>query len=210
MRILVFSDVHSSERAVGLVSKDIEEYLPDLLIVCGDLTHFGPGAFAEKFLNSASLMTLAIPGNCDPPDVLALLQERGVDLHGKKVEIGGFDFVGFGGSNITPFETLTEFTEDEIFDSLDKIMVERAVLVTHAPPKGYLDGPNDEKHFGSTAVARIVEKYHPIVALFGHIHEARGIVREKDTVFVNPGPAMRGHRALLELTEDGAEVELLG
>lgn len=213
MRLLIISDIHSSNGAIDMVSGDIKEYYPDLLIICGDVTNFGPVSFADEFLDAIPterLRTLAVPGNCDPPDVLAVLQKRGIDLHGKSVNIGGFDFVGFGGSNKTPFNTLMEFAEDYIFRTLDNIMVEGAVLVTHVPPRGHLDGSSDGQHFGSKAVTEIVRKYKSRAAISGHIHEARGVIREKDTVFLNPGPAMRGYRALMDLKGGEVEVELLG
>lgn len=209
MKILVFTDIHSSERAIDIASKDIEDYKPDLLIICGDITNFGPESFAEKFLDFISIKTLAVPGNCDPPEVLRVLEDRNVSLHGKTVEIGGFVFAGLGGSNITPFNSFTEFTEDYIFTALDKVMVENAILVTHVPTKGFLDGPSPSEHYGSEAVAKIVDKYRPRVAISGHIHEAGGVRRDKGTLFFNPGPAMRGNRAILDLMEERAEVELL-
>lgn len=213
MRLLIISDIHSFNGAIDMVSGDIKEYSPDLLIICGDVTNFGPVSFADEFLDvipTERLGTLAVPGNCDPPDVLAVLQKRGIDLHRKTVNIGGFDFVGFGGSNKTPFNTPMEFAEDDIFRALDNIMIEGAVLVTHVPPKGYLDGSADGKHFGSEAVAEIAKKYRPRAVISGHIHEARGVIREKNAVILNPGPAMRGYRALMELRQEEIEVELLG
>jgi len=209
MKILVLTDIHSSERAIDIASRDIEEHAPELLIICGDITHFGPGSFAEKFLDSISIKTLAVPGNCDPPEVLRVLEDRNVSLHGKTAEIGSFIFVGLGGSNKTPFNSFTEFTEDYIFAALDRVMVENAILVTHVPTKGYLDGPSPSEHYGSEAVAKIVDKYRPRVAISGHIHEARGVTRDKGTLFFNPGPAMRGNRAILSLTEERTDVELL-
>lgn len=213
MRLLIISDIHSFDGAIDMVSGDIKEYSPALLIICGDVTNFGPVSFAEEFLDAIPTerpRTLAVPGNCDPPDVLAVLQKRGIDLHGKAVNIGDFDFVGFGGSNKTPFNTPTEFAEEDIFRALDNIMIERAVLVTHVPPKGRLNDSAEGQHFGSEAVAEIAKKYKPRAAISGHIHEARGVVREKDTVFLNPGPAIKGYRALMDLKEGEVEVELLG
>ncbi len=209
MKILVYSDIHSSEKAVDLLRADTDRYSPDLLLVLGDITHFGPASFAEKFIDAISTRTLAIPGNCDPPDVLALLEERGISLHGKIENVGGFDLAGFGGSNITPFDTITEFGEDEIFESLDRVMVEGAVLATHVPPRGHVDGTAGGLHAGSTAVARIVEKYRPRVSLSGHIHEARGLIEDRGTLFLNPGAARRGYRATVDLSENDAGARLL-
>jgi Icc-related predicted phosphoesterase len=209
MRILVYSDIHSSEKAVDLLRADTERYSPDLLILLGDITHFGPASFAEDFVGSITVRTLAIPGNCDTPDVLELLEEKGMSLHGKLENVGGFDFVGFGGSNITPFDTVTEFSEEDIFDALDAVMVKGAVLVTHVPPRGHVDGTSGGLHAGSTAVARIVEKYSPRVSLSGHIHEARGMIEDEGTLFLNPGAARKGYRAIVDLTESDAKALLL-
>jgi Icc-related predicted phosphoesterase len=210
MRILVFSDVHSSNRTIEMAIDDINTYSPELLLISGDITHFGPSSFANAFLDAIDIRTLAIPGNCDPPDVLSVLKERGVDLHEKRETIEGFDFVGFGGSNTTPFDTIMEFDEEVIFASLDNIMVEESVLVTHVPPKGFVDATPNGIHAGSRAVKEIVEKYRPRLSVSGHIHEARGLNEEGGTVFLNPGSARMGFRAIVELTMDDVGVKLLG
>ncbi len=40
---------------------------------------------------------------------------------------------------------------------------------------------------GSTAVRKIIEKYQPLIALHGHIHESAGFVRIGRTQCLNPG-----------------------
>jgi Icc-related predicted phosphoesterase len=40
---------------------------------------------------------------------------------------------------------------------------------------------------GSRAVREMVEKYHPLVGLHGHIHESRGVAEVGRTVCLNPG-----------------------
>jgi Icc-related predicted phosphoesterase len=209
MKILVYSDIHSSEKAVDLLRSDTDRYSPDLLLLLGDITHFGPASFAEEFISSITVRTLAIPGNCDTPDVLKLLEEKGISLHGKIENIGGLGFVGFGGSNITPFDTITEFSEDDIFDALDAVMVKGAVLVTHVPPRGHVDGTSGGLHVGSTAVARIVEKYRPRLSLSGHVHEARGMVEDGGILFMNPGAVRKGYRAFVSISESAVDAKLL-
>jgi Icc-related predicted phosphoesterase len=209
MKILVYSDIHSFEGAIDLLHTDADRFSPDLLLILGDITHFGPASFAEKFIRSITIRTLALPGNCDPPEVLGLLERNKISLHGRVERVGGFDFVGFGGSNLTPFNTITEFSEDDLFGALDALMVERAILVTHVPPKGHVDATSGGLHAGSTAVARIVEKYRPRISLSGHIHEARGMVEDKGTLFLNPGAVRKGYRALVSISKDGVEAQLL-
>jgi Icc-related predicted phosphoesterase len=62
---------------------------------------------------------------------------------------------------------------------------------------------------GSKAISDIVEKYKPKLALSGHIHDARGVVEEGGTTFVNPGPAKQGYAALVVLKGDKVKVDLL-
>jgi hypothetical protein len=206
LRILVVSDIHGREDFTGIVLRKIEEMNAGLLVVCGDITHFGrPTGFARKFMDSVPIKALAIPGNCDPPSEVIgdIERSRGTNLHGKKVDINGIPFVGFGGAMLSVHSLPFEMPDDEIYRGLDGIMVGKAVLVTHCPAAGHLDQPEPGTSLGSEAVARIVEKYRPVLALSGHIHEARGIEREGGTVFVNPGPGKDGHAAFVEIRDDG-------
>ncbi|MFQ6060431.1 MAG: metallophosphoesterase [Thermoplasmata archaeon] len=208
MRILVISDLHGSDKGVRIIHSWIDETRPELLLLCGDITHFGPISFARDFLEELNVRTLAIPGNCDPIRILDLLDELGVNLHRKKVRIDGLTFVGFGGSNPTPFNTLFEIPEQEIWESLSALMERQALLVTHAPPYGILDVAHPAGNLGSRSVRKIVEDYRPRLSVFGHIHEARGL-KKGETTFLNPGEARRGYGAFVSI-EDSIEVKLLG
>lgn len=208
MRILVVSDIHGSDSGIRLTNSWNEELEPDLLLVVGDITHFGPVTFAVDFLKGLEVKTLALPGNTDPVSILEALDELEVNLHHRKVQVGDEIFVGFGASNPTPFDTLFELPESEIYDSLSSIMEENVVLVTHAPPYGILDTVSGHGHVGSKAVKRIVDEFRPKLAIFGHIHEARG-VQPGEITFLNPGAVRSGYGAIVDLDEN-IEIELLG
>ena len=155
------------------------------------------------------ITTLAFPGNCDPDGVIAAIEgSKAILLHGKKKEVQGITFVGFGGSNTTPFGTPMEFSEDEIFSALDDIMMGGVVLAVHAPPKGHVDRTSSKSDLGSRAIADIVEKYSPKLVVSAHIHESRGVEKDDRTVFVNPGPASRGYAAIIDINDD-VNVELI-
>lgn len=208
LRILAVSDIHGSDKGVRRVHDWIDELKPELLLLCGDITHFGPVSFAEEFIEGLDVKTLAIPGNCDPEAIVELLDELEVNLHQKKVRIGDETFVGFGGSDPTPFGTLFEVPDDQIYESLRPLMEEDCVLVTHAPPYGTLDNIPSVGHFGSRSVKRIIEQFRPKLAVFGHIHEARG-VRAGETTYLNPGETREGCAAFVSI-DDSVEVDLLG
>jgi Icc-related predicted phosphoesterase len=42
-------------------------------------------------------------------------------------------------------------------------------------------------HVGSRAVAKMIEKYQPLLGLHGHIHESRGVQKIRKTTIINPG-----------------------
>jgi Icc-related predicted phosphoesterase len=200
MRILAVADIHGTENAIETINNQIKKYSPDLVLVCGDITQFGPPSWAVKFLNSIESDTFAIPGNCDPEGVASAISEsKAILLHGKKQEFKGFTFVGLGGSNPTPFGTPFEFSEDDIFTSLDNIMEENVILAVHAPAMGHLDTTSSRSDLGSRAIADIVKKYSPKLVVSAHIHEARGVETEGNTTFVNPGPASKQNAAVIDL-----------
>jgi len=208
MRILVVGDIHGSDSSIRQTHSWIEELEPDLLIVLGDITHFGPVIFAVDFLEGLEVKTLALPGNTDPISMLEALDELEVNLHHRKVQVDDEIFVGFGASDPTPFDTLFELPDSEIYDSLTSIMEENVVLVTHAPPYGILDTVSGYGHVGSKAVRRIIDEFRPKLAIFGHIHEARG-VQPGETTFLNPGAARSGYGAIVDMDKN-IDIELLG
>jgi Icc-related predicted phosphoesterase len=64
------------------------------------------------------------------------------------------------------------------------------ILVTHCPPYGYGDLLSDyssdpNTHIGSRKLLELVNKYKPILNVFGHIHEGYGIFEEPYTTFIN-------------------------
>lgn len=195
------SDIHGSRRAAEKVRSVLAAESPDLFVACGDITNFGPVAWAEEFLRSIPVRTVAVPGNCDPRDIVEVLDRLGVDLHKKRREIDGVPFVGIGGSNPTPFGTPFELSEDEIRRALEPLMVPDAVLVSHAPPRGFVDVVPRAGHVGSAAVREAVDRHRPRLVLCGHVHESPGIVPGPTTI-VNPGAAKDGRVAIVDLGHD--------
>jgi Icc-related predicted phosphoesterase len=207
MKILAVSDIHGTSRGKEVALKNSEIYQPDLVVITGDITQFGPPEEAKTFLDvlGTKVQTLAIPGNCDPFEVPEAVEaSKAKDLHANKLEIYGITFVGFGGSNQTPFNTIFEQSEDLILTELNKLMESdkgnSTVLITHCPPKGYRDEVIGRGNMGCEAIAQIVKKYKPKLVISGHIHEAYGVEDIGDeTVIVNPGAGKDGRAAIIEL-----------
>lgn len=210
MKFLVLTDIHSNEDVSAWANKIIEDKGADFVIILGDITQFGPKSWAENFLAAFKVPVYAVAGNCDPPEeIMDAISKKALLLHKRKIFIEEVPFIGLGGSNPTIFDTPFEMSEKEIESSLDPLMEMNAVLVLHAPPMGINDTIPSGAHVGSSAVKMIVDKYHPRLVLSGHIHEARGIVEENKTIFINPGPAMNGFSAIVTINGDKIETEML-
>lgn len=209
MRILAVADIHGTEDAIRVVNEQIKKYSPDLFIVCGDLTHSSPPDWAKEFLNNIPIKSLVIPGNWDPENVISSMKEsNAIYLHKRNLMINEYTFVGFGGSNPTPFNTPLEFSEEEIYNGLKDIITKGAILVVHAPAKGYLDRTPTTNNLGSESLTMIISEFSPILVISAHIHESRGFERDGKTTFVNPGPASKGYAAVIDLNAV-IEVELI-
>jgi Icc-related predicted phosphoesterase len=192
MKILAIADIHGSQYRLNLVLKNIERYFPDLLIICGDITQFGPGELAKNFLDQIPIETLVITGNIDTPDVEKAIDEsKATNIKSKKVEIHGIVFIGLNEINQDDFKILKEN------DLPDK----KIVLISHKPPYGTQDKIFIGMHGGSKDLREIVEKYKPFLVLCGHIHEDPGFSKIGETVVVNCSMGKRGEGAFIELNE---------
>lgn len=215
MRIFAIADPHGDYSKIkGLLKKAGEI---DLVLVAGDITNFGPDEKALELLELFDVPILAVPGNCDQPSILKVLDNsKAINLHENSYTIDDTVFIGYGGSNPTPFCTPFEMQECDIGEGLEEIVKKsesnnvKIVLLTHAPPHGFLDEV-PSGHVGCTSISAFIGRAELIVC--GHIHEARGVVREKGTVIVNPGMAALGYAALIKINNsrvgDIIEVELL-
>ncbi len=206
-RVLLLADMH------GQFGK-LDSFLslePDLVFLAGDITHFGPSESILSVVSRIDVPCLAIPGNCDPRDVLDALDESSaVCLHRNSMTIGNMTILGIGGSNTTPFDTPFELSEEEI-DAILRTLTEgmernvHNILITHAPPEGTLD-LIDGKHVGSPAIRRYMKHFDLVCT--AHIHEQRGAMEIEGVKIVNPGEGSRGHCAILEFGSEPRDISI--
>lgn len=213
MRILHVSDIHGNMGAVEKIAEKAKEINADLIIVTGDITHFGEIEDAETILEKiyeSGRQIFFVPGNCDPRALLEWTSPNNSikNIHLESVEFSGWEFTGLGGA-VGRYGTLIEFTEDEVEEMLKKIVPRKPgfVFVSHSPPHGLEVDYTGVKHIGSTAVKKYVEKYQPKLMLCGHAHEGRGIVKINNTIIVNSGSAKNGFCSIIDLGEN-VEVQL--
>ena len=210
MRFLVITDLHQNTDMIDRFNGIIREKGAEFVLFLGDVTDFGTGEQAADIISRIESKVYVIPGNCDPLDLPEKIRDVAIDMHGNAADIGGYRLVGLGGSNITIFHTAFELEEEALYDGLKRNACEGMILMTHAPSIGILDEIPSGANVGSPAIKRIVDEYHPILALSGHIHEAIGCKIVDGTTFVNPGPAREGYCAVVDIADGKVDVELIG
>jgi Icc-related predicted phosphoesterase len=212
MKIVSFGDVHMATRNLGRMAEVLRG--TDLIIVSGDLTNFGGIDDARKVLDDvrrACPYVLALPGNLDRREVTPFLEAEGITLHGKGVVVEGIGIFGCGGSNITPFNTPTELTEDEIYETLRRghavVQGQRPLLmVCHTPPyETKCDRIVGGKAVGSTAARRFIQEVKPDLCISGHIHESAATDAIGPTTIINAGPFKGG--GYIVVHADGSRLE---
>lgn len=188
MRLLHISDTHGFHRQL--------QNLPeaDVIVHSGDITMTGGTDeavdFMEWFCNLPYRHKVFIAGNHD--FCLHEGEPDGLDanchyLRNDSVEIDGLKFYGIplsmewsaSGSVLRNYAAIPDDTD---------------ILITHQPPKGFLD-LSEGHHYGSSKLLVQVMRIHPRAHLFGHIHDAAGLVNSYDILFSN-GSVLTGNYEL--------------
>jgi Icc-related predicted phosphoesterase len=221
MEILIISDIHNDvENLMEYIDKIIN-FNFDVVVFPGDFSDVPPKGCSSvdiskiilEELKTLKKPILALPGNWDK-DVISILEEEKVSLHGHGKIINGIGFYGFGGAR-TPFGTSFEPEEEEIEEGLERAFkeVEGAkvkVQVTHAPPaRTKLDVVYTGAHVGSEAVRKAIEKFKPVLAISAHIHEARGVDEIGGTKLINAGRFPEGYCGLASIENGKVEVKIV-
>ncbi|MGC8635149.1 MAG: metallophosphoesterase family protein [Candidatus Limnocylindrales bacterium] len=168
-------------------------------------------ALADERLRPLGTPLYLMLGNDDPVELGALLDTApwGTHAEGKVLWIDDdHELMSWGYSNLTPWHSHREQTEEELRDALEQMAArlthpERAIANIHVPPYDTQldDAPVLDEHLqvqqqlgqvkfapaGSPAVRQFLLEHQPLLSLHGHIHEAAGIRRLGRTIAINPG-----------------------
>jgi Icc-related predicted phosphoesterase len=213
MLIIGLSDIHGRVEAIEGVSEVLSR--ADLVLITGDLTHFGDRRDAKKIIECIRhycKRLYAVPGNCDLPEVGLYLSREGISLDCRKAVIDGYTFIGIGGSLPCPGKTPNEYTEDEFALKLDILKqdahsAEPFIFVTHQPPFGTCcDLVSSGSHVGSRVIRNFIIETKPILCLSGHIHEAQGVGTLGVSKVANPGPLLHGGYIYAEVERGNVSV----
>ena len=208
LRILAISDVHGDMSKAKSVRRVIASRNPDVLVISGDITSFGPASIATDVLDTLgeSAKVLAVAGNTDPESVSRILDSRGINLHNKSVKLKDdkFGFVGFSGPSAYSILGDTILSYAPVHYKMEEIRsCRKRVMVSHIPPIGTtVDKVFSGHHVGSEFLRDVIEEAVPDLVICGHIHEGKGIDKIGKTHIVNPGASCEGYAALIDLKSD--------
>ena len=212
MKFLVSSDLHGNFQRLEQLLSQVHLHSPDIIVITGDLTHYGSVSDITDILNKLSTLSIPIffvPGNLDPVDLQDQVKIRHTtNLHGKSVDFHTYTFIGIGGSLYTPFNTRFELSENEIqtllYGVFDQLPVKsRHILISHNPPYNTrLDFTSSGYHVGSKALRDFIIATHPILVMCGHIHEAQSIDQLNNSLLINPGPLFAGYFGMIEIDQN--------
>jgi Icc-related predicted phosphoesterase len=165
--------------------------------------------YAEEKLKGKGIRCYVCPGNDDMFEIDELIEQSSCveNIEGKVTELDEHhEMISTGWSNPTPWDTPREETEEKLKARIEGLVeklkdIPNAVFNLHAPPyqSGLDEAPELTKDLrpthagrslipvGSKAVLEIIEKYRPLLGLFGHIHEGKGTRKYRRTLCVNTG-----------------------
>src|ERR671933_120042 len=148
----------------------------DAVICLGDLDR----GWIES-LAWAPVPRIGVHGNHDPRNLLREVDVE--DLHGRRTSLGGLTFAGFEGCvryrrDGGPYQ----YTQRQ-GTRMARRLPAAEVLVTHCPPQGINDDPEDPAHVGWEGLRDWVDRHRPRHLLHGHTHPIgrRLVTRHGDT-----------------------------
>lgn len=190
MKILFLSDTHEQHRQLTDLPK------ADMIIHGGDISGLGRAEKIDNFIDWYSHLDyqykIFIAGNHDfyfeeysqeeiqkkLPENMYYLNDSGICIEGNNI----------WGSPITPTFFNWAFNKDRGYDIIQhwqQIPDNTDILITHGPPNMILDKTQRGVLAGCRDLLETIIKIKPKFHLFGHIHEAYGVYKSEDTVFIN-------------------------
>lgn len=180
LKILIISDTHGQHSY--LTAKNL---LPqaDIIIHAGDFTaSYDPELFLNWFRDLPYQEKILIAGNHDgafedaPKSYLNLCDSYGI----RYLNDSGFTYKGLKiwGSPVQPKFRNWAFNRtrgDDIQVHWSLIPKDTDILITHCPPENILDMNADGINCGCENLKNVVDTIRPVLHVFGHIHEGRGI-----------------------------------
>lgn len=185
--MLAASDLHGNKAAYEWLAQKAHECRVKLVILAGDLlgcpdghetveaAQRQNGQVVIRILKAIPTPVYYIMGNDDFVD-LSPASDQFTSIHGRRIEVGGFNLVGYQYS--LPFVGgVYEKPEEAIREDLVQLRASvdtKTVLVTHSPAYGVLDTGILDIHAGSRSILDLVRDRAVHAHIHGHIHGCFG------------------------------------
>jgi len=193
MRVLVFSDLHCSEKHARDVLQAAEDC--ELVIGAGDFANQHRGIHRTiDILSDLKCPAVIVPGNNETLDELksaASLWATAQVLHGDHVTVNGIKIFGIGGGiPETPFGDWSyDFSESQAEQMTADCGI-ADIFISHSPPFGHVDKCSQGKNRGSRSILQAAERMNPQLFVCGHIHDSwQSTSKLGETLVVNAGPS---------------------
>jgi uncharacterized protein len=186
MNILASADLHGRHSWYEALVKMAGTLDVQAIVLAGDLLG-SPGLLKEwhaqrrdarrirAILHRSPVPVLYVMGN-DDFVVLGADSPRLQSIHSRRIDLGGFNFLGYQYS--LPFMGgVNEKSEEAIaadLMALAPLADERSVFVSHSPAKGHLDLTVLGTHAGSMSILSFVEQHRVRAHIHGHLHSEFG------------------------------------
>lgn len=183
--LLHLSDTHGKHRELGTLPP------ADILVHSGDCSDDGAdcGDFLKWIQDLPYAHKIIVPGNHDLYWYGKTAADMRTDQADRTVHILSYDSVCLMGLK---FYGLPMFIPDILsgayFRFIENIPQDTDILISHEPPLGILDRPKGQflKPYPShMELTKRVQEIRPRYHLFGHEHDAYGILKQDGTVFSN-------------------------
>lgn len=214
-----FPEVIEQLKAIKIFLKKLKNKLP-IYSVWGnaDLIPFIEKTKIDKYIISIHKNPIEIDKD------IYLLGYNGRPLYIDEVENPReLDFMGI------PFKEGAEFChafseewiQSELTKMVNNFIGKKIILATHCPPFGILDKvypkfinwavktyghSAKEGNIGSKGLRKFDEEFKPMLHIFGHIHEAKGIKKINETTFVNVGTMDKEEFVEVEISDSKINV----
>jgi uncharacterized protein len=221
MKILAASDLHGNPMAYEWLVQKAHDRGVKLVVLAGDLLGYPDGYETIEAAQQQNAQTVIhileaiqtpifyIMGNDDFVD-LNPASDQFTSLQARRIEVGGFNFVGYQYS--LPFMGgVNEKREEAIRDDLEQLLSSvdtMTVLVTHSPAYGVLDTAILNIHAGSRSIQDLIRVCNVRAHIHGHIHSCFG--RSGRHFNVAAGGQCRAMLIDLETLEATTEQEHVG
>ncbi|MBI1969334.1 metallophosphoesterase family protein [Candidatus Woesearchaeota archaeon] len=191
MKILAFTDIHCSTKALKKIIQRGKKKDVDCLACAGDISIFEQHLeYMMRKLDTVGKCVFIVPGNHETPEVLKKLcsyTKNLVFLHKQLKKFKDVTFIGFEGDGFSFTDSAFRGWAKQIEKRIRK--KGKIVLITHAPPHHTKVDLLIDEHCGNKDIRRFLERNTIALHICGHLHENAGVKDVvKGTKVVNPGP----------------------